>query len=96
MLDYNERAKCKTAVLVEGVLFKGERINTDLLSKLRWSDKLTALHLLSFRSMSMIRPLTTRSTPTLPVGSMPCYAGHNVTCRSCTATQRRTFPICWP
>lgn len=51
MLDYNERAKCKTAALVEGVLFKGERINTDLLSKLRWSGKLTALHLLSFRIM---------------------------------------------
>ena len=51
MLDYNERAKCKTAALVEGVLFKGERINTDLLSNLRWSNKLTALHLLSFRTM---------------------------------------------
>lgn len=47
MLDYKERAKCKTAALVEGVLFKGERVNTDFLSKLRWSDKLTALHLLS-------------------------------------------------
>lgn len=51
MLDYNERAKCKTAALVEGVLFKGERINTDLLSNLRWSNKLTALHLLSFCTM---------------------------------------------
>ena len=48
MLDYNARAQCKTACLVEGVLIKGDRINTDLLSKLRWSEKLTALHLLSF------------------------------------------------
>ena len=51
MLAYNERANCKTACLVEGVLFKGERINTDLLSKLRWSDKLSALHLLSLQMM---------------------------------------------
>jgi len=51
MLDYNERAKCKAAALIEGVLLKGERVNHDLLSKLRWSEKLTALHLLSFRTM---------------------------------------------
>ena len=51
MLAYNERAQCKAAALIDGVLFKGERVNTDFLSKLRWSDKITAIHLLSFRTM---------------------------------------------
>ena len=51
MLEYTARAQCKAAALVENVLLKGERVNTDLLSNLRWKEKLTALHLLSFQPM---------------------------------------------